>query len=98
MYAYKLQKQLSSTDAYQAQVNNANRFFVSNEQTARPCMKEDFFGDEIQTVNFSEQQLKVTVDLINNWIANVTRNNIKNLLSADAVSPSSQLILVSTEL
>lgn len=59
----------------------------------QPCMKT-LFSEEIFRVSFKRNS-KGVVDKINNWVADKTRRVIKNFLSSDQVTPSTQLVLVS---
>lgn len=56
---------------------------------------EFYFDHEIEKLDFSSNGILHSVDVVNNWVANVTQNNIKDLISAQNLSPSTQLILVS---
>lgn len=56
---------------------------------------EFYFDHEIEKLDFSSNGILHSVDVVNNWVAKVTENNIKDLISAQNLSPSTQLILVS---
>lgn len=94
MLAYKVQKKQTLPGEYKSEVNSVNRLFVSINQTVRDCMTE-LFNDEIQMVDFSERKLNEAADIINGWVANITKNKIQELVSGDSLSPGTQLVLVS---
>lgn len=67
-----------------AETFNLNRDF---ERTA----KSDF-GSDVTLMNFGRPD--VAIQRINNWVGAMTNGKIENLLSQDAISQSSQLVLV----
>lgn len=93
MTAYKVDKRSRMTnnnsDSYE--FTNANKLFVANELQVRQCMF-DLFGEEIEALNFQGNP-EVSRDYINNWVARITKNHIKDLLPADAVSQTTKLVL-----
>lgn len=95
LLSYRLQRLLTSSKEYTSQVHTANKLFLSKEQTVQDCVK-DYFDHEIEKLDFSGNGLLHSVDVINDWVSNVTQNNIQNLISAESLSPSTQLILVSS--
>lgn len=94
LLSYRLQRYLTSSKEYTSQVHTANKLFISKEQTVQDCV-ESYFDHEIEKLDFSSDGILHSVDVVNNWVANITQNNIKNLISAQNLSPSTQLLLVS---
>ncbi|XP_046668946.1 serine protease inhibitor 88Ea-like isoform X1 [Homalodisca vitripennis] len=92
LLSYRVQRLITSSGEYKSQFNTANRLFVSVDQTVLDCMSF-YFNDEIEMVDFSGRGLTQAVDRINNWVAQQTKNNIQNMVSADSINPGSQLIL-----
>lgn len=95
MGAYTLQiynEKLRSIPS-QYELSSANRLFVDSSLWVQPCMKT-LFSEEIFKVNFKKNP-KTCVERINNWVAEKTRRVIKNFLSSDQVTPSTELVLVS---
>lgn len=70
---------------------SANKLFVSPKQNVRECMK-DLFQDELDVTDF-ETDPKAAVTKINKWVAEKTKNNVKDLLNEGSLSASTQLVL-----
>lgn len=94
--AYSLEKyhqKLRSIQGSQKyQLSSANRVFVSRKQKVRPCIIKHF-NDEIKPVDFDDNVS--TIKQINNWVSSETRNNIKDLLTPEAINANTNLVLVS---
>ncbi|XP_039295627.1 serine protease inhibitor 88Ea isoform X2 [Nilaparvata lugens] len=94
MQAYRLEKFFQSmrlvngSDSYE--LRSANRLFVSQQQKVKECMLE-LFKDEVQQVDFAKSAESAQV--INQWVANQTKNNIKELIPEGSISETTQLIL-----
>ncbi|XP_028165758.1 serine protease inhibitor 88Ea-like [Ostrinia nubilalis] len=93
MTAYKVDKRSRSannnSDSYE--FTNANKLFVDSELRARQCLL-DLFSDEFEALDFHNDP-KGARDYINEWVSQVTKNNIKDLLPADGVSEDTKLVL-----
>ncbi|XP_023246089.1 serine protease inhibitor 88Ea isoform X2 [Copidosoma floridanum] len=83
-----LRKKESGSD-YEYQV--ANRLFLSGEKKMRECMF-DFFGDELVRTNFKSNPMAAR-EAINQWVSNVTRNNIRDFLPANAIDESTDAVI-----
>ncbi|CAG9783036.1 unnamed protein product [Diatraea saccharalis] len=93
MTAYKVDKRSrtanNNSDSYE--FTSANKLFVDEELRVRDCMFQ-LFGEEIQALNFHNSPREAK-DYINEWVARVTKNNIKDLLPDDGVSEATKLVL-----
>lgn len=93
MTAYKVDKRsrLTNNNSDSYVFNSANKMFVDNTLQVRECML-DIFGEELETLNFQENP-QAARDYINEWVARITKNNIKDLIPVDGVSQSTKLVL-----
>lgn len=95
MRAYTLeklfQKMRSMNGSSDYEFLSANRLFVSDVLTLRDCMKE-LFKNEITSTNFKNTQ--DAINMINAWVANQTKNNIKDLLKSGQLTSDTKLVLV----
>ncbi|XP_072936065.1 serine protease inhibitor 88Ea-like [Epargyreus clarus] len=93
MTAYKVDKRSrlfnNNSDSYE--FNNANKIFVEQTLAVRQCFF-DLMGEEIDKLNFRENP-KGSRQMINDWVARLTKNNIKDLLPHDAISHVSKVVL-----
>ncbi|XP_053601373.1 serine protease inhibitor 88Ea-like [Plodia interpunctella] len=93
MTAYKVDKRSrlvnNNSDSYE--FSSANKLFVDDALPVRQCLL-DSLAEELQTLNFHENP-EESRQYINDWVARVTKNNIKNLLPDDAVSEATKLVL-----
>ncbi|CAG5018206.1 unnamed protein product [Parnassius apollo] len=91
--AYKVDKRSravnNNSDSYE--FTSANRMFVDKDLNVRQCML-DQLSEELETLNFHDSPREAR-EHINDWVAHVTKNNIKNLLPEDAVSQATKLVL-----
>ncbi|CAH2068578.1 unnamed protein product, partial [Iphiclides podalirius] len=93
MTAYKVDKRSravnNNSDSYE--FTNANKMFVDSDVRVRQCILDLLFG-ELDTLNFHDNPGQ-SRDIINNWVAQITKNNIKNLLPEDAITQATKLVL-----
>ncbi|CAH1399283.1 unnamed protein product [Nezara viridula] len=91
--AYTLQKQLRipKNGSSEFELLNANRLFLSDKLTVRNCM-EQLFKEEIAKTNFAEDP-QGSLKKINDWVAKKTKNEIKDLLSADQINEGTRIVL-----
>ncbi|XP_014246543.1 serpin B3 [Cimex lectularius] len=67
----------------------ANRFYVSETETVTECMR-CHFSAELMTIDFSNS----SVETINKFVADVTKNEIKNFLKEGSIDSDTKLALV----
>lgn len=95
MQAYKLEKHFelvrktSGSPSYE--LSTANRLFVSPALEVKACMQE-LFANEIAVTDFSKDPA-AALEEINGWVANQTKNQIKDLLSAGQITQATNLVL-----
>ncbi|OWR46462.1 seminal fluid protein CSSFP042 [Danaus plexippus plexippus] len=93
LMAYKVDKHLravnNNSDSYE--FTNVNKMFVDTALQVRECFK-DAFGGEISGLNFHDHP-GVAVGHINEWVAHVTKNNIKDLIPPSGVTQATKLVL-----
>lgn len=95
MGAYTLQiyyEKLRSINS-KSTLSSANRLYVDSSMGLRPCM-ETLFLEEIFRLNFENDSANA-LNTINNWVANKTKEVIKELLNSDQVTPDTRMVLVS---
>lgn len=86
---FNLKNQANSSSNYEYQV--ANRLWLSGSKKLRQCML-DFFSEELQPVDFKANPEAVRGQ-INQWVSNVTRNNIRDLLPENSIDESTDAVL-----
>lgn len=93
MLAYSLQKQLRAphSGSSEFELLSANRLFVSDNLTVDKCML-DLFKDEIVKTDFNTNA-QGALKMINDWVANTTKNQIKDLLSAGQITEITKIVL-----
>ncbi|KAL0113662.1 hypothetical protein PUN28_012655 [Cardiocondyla obscurior] len=79
-----------SANSYDYQV--ANKFWITNSKKLRECML-DFFGDQLQVTDFNTNPEGVRNE-INDWVSNITKGNIRDLLPPSSVTEDTDLVLV----
>ncbi|KAL4709183.1 hypothetical protein ACJJTC_008111 [Scirpophaga incertulas] len=93
MTAYRVDKRSRATnnnsDSYE--FTSANKLFVDDQLRVRQCMLQ-FFGEELEALNFHGSPVE-SKNIINEWVARVTKNNIKDLLPAGGVTEATKLVL-----
>ncbi|XP_041974127.1 serine protease inhibitor 88Ea-like [Aricia agestis] len=91
--AYKVDKRSRAVnrnaDSYE--FTNANKIFVDTDLNTRQCFA-DMLNDELEALNFHEKPAESRIH-INDWVAKVTKNNIKDLLPEDGVSEATKVVL-----
>lgn len=78
-----------SADSYDYRI--ANRFWITNDRKLRECML-DLFGDELQVTDFRTNPAEVR-DQINNWVSNMTKGHIRDLLPPNSIGEDTDLVL-----
>lgn len=93
MTAYKVDKRsrLNNNNSVSYEFNSPNKLFVDNHFEVRQCML-DYFGEEIERLNFRDQP-GLAREYINNWVAQMTKNHIKDLLPEDALGIATKIVL-----
>lgn len=70
----------------------ANRLWVADDKKLRECML-DFFGEEMQKTDFRINPQATRIH-INNWVSNITKGQIRDLLPPTAIDSNTDLVLV----
>ncbi|XP_011154835.1 serine protease inhibitor 88Ea [Harpegnathos saltator] len=81
--------QLNTSGNYEYRV--ANRLWVTDDRKLRECMLY-FFGDQLQKTNFRTNPDDVRVQ-INNWVSNVTKGHIRDLIPPNGITEDTDLVL-----
>lgn len=95
MQAYRLEKYfqkmraLNGSSSYE--LSSANRLFVSPEQQIRECM-QILFKEEVESLDFAGDP-EAAARRINDWVAEITKNNIKDLIQPGRLGAETQLVL-----
>lgn len=84
----QLRSQNGSAD-YEYRV--ANRFWITNSKKLRECMF-DFFDDQLQVTDFRTNPIDVR-NRINNWVSNMTKGHIRDLLPPNSITEDTDLVL-----
>lgn len=71
--------------------NSANRLWVTDTRKLRKCML-DLFGDELVPTDFKSDPSGVRNN-INNWVSNITKGHIPDLLPEGSIDASTDLVL-----
>lgn len=92
-HAYHVEKQQRSMRAKTMPLEFASADKIYFEQDIRltDCML-DLFHDELESMDFRTKPEECRQN-INGWIANITRNEIPEMLNADDVSSDTQMVL-----
>ena len=69
----------------------ANGLWLSDKKKVRECMVR-FFGNELRLANFKSNPEVVRKE-INDWVSNVTKNNIQDFLPANSIDESTDAVL-----
>ncbi|XP_073824842.1 serpin 88Ea [Musca autumnalis] len=90
---YRLEKQMrySRTKKMPLEFTAADRIYFDKSINLAACMKENF-QDELESLDFRNKAEEGRME-INNWIANVTRNEIPEMLNPGDVTSDSQMVL-----
>ncbi|KYN14444.1 Antithrombin-III, partial [Trachymyrmex cornetzi] len=78
-----------STNSYDYKI--ANRFWITNTKKLRDCML-DFFGDQLQVTDFRTNPVEVRNE-INNWVSNMTKGHIRDILPTNSITADTDLVL-----
>ncbi|XP_037964392.2 serine protease inhibitor 88Ea [Plutella xylostella] len=93
MSAYKSDKwsraNNNNSDSYE--FSSANKLFVEDSLDLAPCTKE-FFNEEMEPLDFQNAPTEAR-EHINQWVARVTKDNIKSLIPEDGIGQSTKLVL-----
>lgn len=90
---YRLEKQMRYSRAKKMplEFSAADRIYFDKSINLAECMKENF-QDELESLDFRTKAEEGRME-INNWIANVTRNEIPEMLNPGDVNSDSQMVL-----
>ncbi|XP_070172810.1 serine protease inhibitor 88Ea [Polyergus mexicanus] len=69
----------------------ANKFWITNSRKLRECMF-DFFGDQLQVTDFRTNPAEVR-NRINDWVSNITKGHIRDLLPPSSITEDTDLVL-----
>ncbi|XP_076385280.1 serine protease inhibitor 88Ea isoform X2 [Megachile rotundata] len=70
---------------------SANRLWISDTRKLEECML-NVFNEQLERTDFRTNPSAVR-DRINQWVSNVTRGHIRDLLSDDSISENTDLVL-----
>lgn len=87
----KKQQQSVENASSSYEYTSANRMWISQAKKIRECIF-DFLGDQLEKVDFATDPLAVR-NRINDWVSNVTKGHIRDLLPVDAIGADSDLVL-----
>jgi len=90
---YNLEKKsrISRSKKMPLQFASADKIYFDNQIKLTDCMLE-ILVDELESVSFRENAEECRVN-INGWIANITQNEIPEMLSAGDVTSDTQMVL-----
>lgn len=90
---YRLEKQMRYTRSKKMplEFSAADKIYFDKTINLSPCMKENF-EDELESLDFRNMAEESRMS-INGWIANITRNEIPEMLNPGDVSSDSQMVL-----
>ena len=72
----------------------ANRVYFDNAEPIRECMTE-IFDNDIQMVDFADNAEAVR-HKINQWVENITKDKIKDLLTPELVNSQTRMAIVNS--
>lgn len=78
-----------SADSYDYRI--ANRFWITSSKKLQDCML-DFLGDQLQVTDFHTNPAEVR-NQINNWVSNITKGHIRDLLPPSSITEDTDLVL-----
>jgi len=93
MSAYKSEKakrQAFSDTEKSMQFEAADKFFFSNDVEIDECVAQTF-KDEVEKLDFKDSA--AAAKHINDWVEKITQDQIKDLLTADAIDAGSKLVV-----
>ena len=87
---YQIKKNASTSNNKKYSYAAANRIFVNEKMKLNECIR-DHFANEIVSLDFSDGSAAAAN--INNWVADLTMGKIKELVSANSLSPWTQIVI-----
>lgn len=93
MNAYHAEKRLRERNAKSSPVEftSVDRLYFSKEVELEDCIK-DLFNEELNIVDFKNEPLKCLKE-INQFVEDVTKGNIKDLLTSDDITSNTKIAL-----
>lgn len=85
----QMRSQINGSADYEYRV--ANRFWITNSRKLRECML-DFFDDQLQVTDFRTNPAEVR-SRINDWVSNMTKGHIRELLPPSSIAEDTDLVL-----
>ncbi|XP_044006548.1 serine protease inhibitor 88Ea-like isoform X2 [Aphidius gifuensis] len=85
-------KSLQNSSETNYEFTTANRLYISSGKMIRECML-DLFGSQLEKVDFKSNPSEITM-MINEWVSNTTKGNIKDLIPSDGIDEATDLVLV----
>ncbi|XP_029166492.1 serine protease inhibitor 88Ea-like [Nylanderia fulva] len=85
----QMRAQINGSTDYEYRV--ANRFWITNVKKLRECMF-DFFEDQLQVTDFRANPAEVRIR-INDWVSNMTKGHIRDLLPPNSITEDTDLVL-----
>ncbi|XP_076246716.1 serine protease inhibitor 88Ea [Calliopsis andreniformis] len=70
---------------------SANRLWITDKKKLRECML-DFFGEQLEKTDFQTNPEAVR-QRINNWVSNMTKGHIHDLIGPDSIDANTDLVL-----
>ncbi|TMW49900.1 hypothetical protein DOY81_005030 [Sarcophaga bullata] len=91
--AYRLEKQSRLTRSKNSSVDfaSADKMYFDKSVNVYPCITENFV-DEVENIDFQHEPENCRKQ-INQWIADVTRNEIPEMLGPDDINQNSMMVL-----
>lgn len=91
--AYRIEKQQRFVRSKKMPLKfaSADKIYFNEDIKVNDCMK-DFFYDELESVDFRTKSEECRQN-INRWIANITENEIAEMLTPGDVTPETQVVL-----
>ncbi|XP_015174371.1 PREDICTED: leukocyte elastase inhibitor-like isoform X2 [Polistes dominula] len=86
-----LQQSKKNNGSSNYEYTSANRLWVTDTKKLRECML-DLFSDELVKTDFKSNPSAVRT-VINNWVSNVTKGHIRDLLPEHSIDGSTDLVL-----
>lgn len=93
LQAYRTEKRTREKNARTSSIEfeSVDKLYFSKEVQLDSCIKE-LFHEELEVLDFANEVDK-SLATINNFVSNVTRGNIPDLLTAGDVSPATKVVL-----
>ncbi|XP_076176975.1 serine protease inhibitor 88Ea isoform X2 [Ptiloglossa arizonensis] len=87
----KLQLDSQNNGSSDYEYTSANRLWITDKRKVRECML-DFFGDQLEKTDFQTDPDAARVR-INDWVSNMTKGHIRDLLSPQNIDEGTDLVL-----